>query len=62
MHDQYQNDYPPIYWWHKQPPPFGCVSSGNGPVGLDDQLTPDWLINASLWHMDINIDSAAAGR
>lgn len=37
-----------------------------GQVGLDYQLTPDWLINASLWYMDINtkvrFDSAAAGR
>ncbi|MEJ4044393.1 outer membrane protein OmpW [Erwinia sp. SLM-02] len=25
-----------------------------GQVGLDYQLTPDWMLNASLWYMDIN--------
>ncbi|MEM6050108.1 outer membrane protein OmpW [Erwinia sp. P7711] len=34
-----------------------------GQVGLDYQLTPDWMLNASLWYMDINtkvsFDSAA---
>ncbi|HBH66819.1 MAG TPA: outer membrane protein OmpW [Erwinia persicina] len=37
-----------------------------GQLGLDYQLTPDWMLNASLWYMDINtkvrFDSAAAGR
>jgi outer membrane protein len=34
-----------------------------GQVGLDYQLTPDWMLNASLWYMDIktkvSFDSAA---
>ncbi|CAK9885129.1 MAG: Outer membrane protein W [Candidatus Erwinia impunctatus] len=25
-----------------------------GQVGLDYQLTPEWMLNASLWYMDIN--------
>ena len=25
-----------------------------GQVGLDYQLTPDWMLNASVWYMDIN--------
>lgn len=25
-----------------------------GQVGLDYQLTPDWMLNASLWYMDID--------
>lgn len=37
-----------------------------GQVGLDYQLTPDWMLNASLWYMDINtkvrFDAAGAGR
>ncbi|BCQ35283.1 MULTISPECIES: outer membrane protein OmpW [Erwinia] len=37
-----------------------------GQLGLDYQLTPDWMLNASLWYMDINtkvsFDSQTAGH
>lgn len=37
-----------------------------GQVGLDYQLTPEWMLNASVWYMDIDttvsFDSATAGR
>lgn len=37
-----------------------------GQLGLDYQLTPDWMLNASLWYMDINtkvsFDSETAGH